>query len=279
MSGGVAFAGVAAVLFGVSDLLAARASRRGGAVLSVTRTAVAVSVVVTMPVAFGLGVAVSMRELMVGAMSGVAMIGGIAVLYFGYSRSRIGLVAPVSAVTTAGLPVGVGLAVGGTMEGFVVAGVVLGFVALVLTSVQAGAVKWDARAFLLGLGAGSLIGVGFLLMGFVTAGFELSAVAAQRIAGLGLLAVFWISRSERFFVGAGPLRRLAVACGVCATAAVVVLQFAFKSGEIGPVALVGSQFVTVAVVLAVVFEHERLRWWQTIGVCCTAAAVGLIAVR
>jgi drug/metabolite transporter (DMT)-like permease len=39
-----------------------------------------------------------------------------------------------------------------------------------------------------------------------------------------------------------------------------------------------SQFATVAVVLSVIFNHERMRWWQTIGVATTAVAVALIAL-
>jgi drug/metabolite transporter (DMT)-like permease len=44
------------------------------------------------------------------------------------------------------------------------------------------------------------------------------------------------------------------------------------------VAVAASQFATVAVLLSVVFNKERMRWWQAVGVGATAIAVALIAV-
>ena len=38
-----------------------------------------------------------------------------------------------------------------------------------------------------------------------------------------------------------------------------------------------SQFATVAVLLSVMFNRERMRWWQAIGVGVTAVSVALIA--
>ena len=55
------------------------------------------------------------------------------------------------------------------------------------------------------------------------------------------------------------------------------LQLAFQKGSSGPVAVASSQFATVAVLLAVTFNRERMRWWQAVGVGLTALAVALIA--
>jgi hypothetical protein len=63
-----------------------------------------------------------------------------------------------------------------------------------------------------------------------------------------------------------------------ATAAVILLQIAFQSGHLAQVALAGSQFVTVAVVLAVAVDREPIRWRQATGVACTAIAVALLAL-
>ena len=39
-----------------------------------------------------------------------------------------------------------------------------------------------------------------------------------------------------------------------------------------------SQFATVAVVLSVLFNGERMRWWQGLGVGATAVGVALLAL-
>jgi drug/metabolite transporter (DMT)-like permease len=44
------------------------------------------------------------------------------------------------------------------------------------------------------------------------------------------------------------------------------------------VSVASSQFATVAVVLSVLFNKERMRWWQAVGVAATAVAVALIAL-
>jgi drug/metabolite transporter (DMT)-like permease len=43
------------------------------------------------------------------------------------------------------------------------------------------------------------------------------------------------------------------------------------------VSVASSQFATVAVVLSVLFNRERMRWWQGVGIGATALAVALIA--
>ena len=55
------------------------------------------------------------------------------------------------------------------------------------------------------------------------------------------------------------------------------LQLAVQRGAAGPVSVASSQFATVAVLLSVVFNRERMRWWQALGVATTALAVALIA--
>jgi drug/metabolite transporter (DMT)-like permease len=57
------------------------------------------------------------------------------------------------------------------------------------------------------------------------------------------------------------------------TTQVSITDTALSSG----VSVASSQFATVAVVLSVLFNRERMRWWQTIGIAATALAVALIA--
>ena len=83
-------------------------------------------------------------------------------------------------------------------------------------------------------------------------------------------------RRDAFFAE-GVGRRFALGAGLLGLVAIASLQLAFQKGEAGPVSVASSQFATVAVLLSVAFNKERMRWWQGLGVAATAVAVGLIA--
>jgi drug/metabolite transporter (DMT)-like permease len=129
----------------------------------------------------------------------------------------------------------------------------------------------------LGLTSGVAFGIAFTLMGEVSARAGLAPVVAQRLAGITLLLVIALLRPEPFIVQHPLGLRMAVVGGVVAMFAIASLQLAFRDGASGPVSVAASQFATVAVILAVLFNRERMRWWQASGVAATAIAVALIA--
>ena len=55
------------------------------------------------------------------------------------------------------------------------------------------------------------------------------------------------------------------------------LQLGFRNGDSGPVAVSASQFATVGVVLSVIYQKERLRTLQWVGVVGAAIGVALLA--
>ena len=85
-----------------------------------------------------------------------------------------------------------------------------------------------------------------------------------------------VARHDRFFAAGSGLHN-AIGAGVLGLIAIGSLQLGFQRGELGPVSVASSQFATVAVVLSVAFNRERMRWWQGVGVGTTALAVALIA--
>lgn len=272
----IALAVAAAVLLGTSDFFAARAARTVPAI-TVTRTAVAVSTVLA-PI--GLIVVEShwiTHDLVLAACSGVFMIGGLMLLYRGYAVARMGIVAPLSSVLLAAVPV-VWQAVNGTRPaGVAAAGMVVGLAALVLTSYTPGGAGSVTQAAVLGMTSGVSFGAAFTMMSEISTAAGLSTVIVQRLVGGAMLASIGIVRRDRMFPPAGPGRWYAVGAGLPAVVAICSLQVAFQKGEAGPVAVASSQFATVAVLLSVLFNRERMRWWQAVGVVATAASVALIA--
>jgi drug/metabolite transporter (DMT)-like permease len=270
------FAVAAAILLGLSDFSAARAALDTPS-LTVTRTAVTTSVTLSPLLLLLVDSQWTWRDTIIGLISGVAMITGLAMLYEGYKVARLGIVAPLASLLIAAVPVIWDLMHGRDMSTTVALGIAVGLVALVLTSYTPGGEGSAVLGAVLGITSGVLFGVGFTLMGEVSKEAGVAPVIAQRGAGLVLLFTLAAFRSEPI-VAAGRSRRWAVLGGTFGLLAIASLQLAFGRGDSGPVAVAASQFATVAVLLSVVFNKERLRWWQAVGVGATAIAVALIAV-
>jgi drug/metabolite transporter (DMT)-like permease len=120
-------------------------------------------------------------------------------------------------------------------------------------------------------------GIAFTVLGQVSDPAGLAPSIVQRCAGVALLVTIGVIRREKFVASGIGLSR-AVIAGVLGLAGIAALQLAFRKGDAGPVSVASSQFASVAVVLSVLFNRERMRWWQAIGVVATALAVALIAV-
>lgn len=269
------FAIAAALLLGASDFFAARSARTTPAI-TVTRTAVAVSTVLSPLLLLLVDSRWIARDLLVGSLSGLSMIVGLMLLYRGYAVARMGIVAPLSSVLLAAVPVLWDLVNGVRPGGLASAGMALGVVALVLTSYTPGGEGSVRIGAILGVGSGIAFGVAFTLMGEASKEAGLTPVIAQRSAGFALLAVIGLLRKGPFLASGIGLRN-AIGAGVLGLVAIGSLQLAFQRGELGPVSVASSQFATVAVILSVLFNRERMRWWQGVGVGTTAVAVALIA--
>ncbi|MFZ2442673.1 MAG: hypothetical protein WAW51_09950, partial [Ilumatobacteraceae bacterium] len=132
MSAALAFAIAAALLLGASDFFAARSARTTPA-LTVTRTAVAVSTLLSPMLLLLVDSQWIGRDVVIGALSGLSMITGLMLLYRGYSVARMGIVAPLSSVLLAAVPIVWDVINGVRPSGVASAGMALGVVALVLT--------------------------------------------------------------------------------------------------------------------------------------------------
>jgi drug/metabolite transporter (DMT)-like permease len=272
----LSFAVAAAFLLGASDFFAARSARSTPSV-TVTRTAVATSVTLSPLLLLLVEWQWVTHDVVIGLLSGVFMIGGLMLLYEGYAVARMGIVAPLSSVLLAVVPV-LWDVVNGVRPGATAAvGMVLGLAALVLTSYTPGGSGSVTMGALLGVTSGVAFGVAFTLMGEVTSASGLLPVMMQRLAGFSMLAAVAAVRRDPFFAN-GIGRRYAIGAGLLGLVAIGSLQLAFQRGDTGPVSVASSQFATVAVILSVLFNRERMRWWQAVGVAATAVAVALIAL-
>lgn len=273
---------LAAVALGTSDFCAARAGRWQPSVTT-TRTAVAASLVPTALYVAVDGSTWRARDLWIGAAAGLAMVSALVLLYQGYKIARIGVVAPMSSVLAAAVPVVWSLARGQSLSATEAAGVGVGLVAILLTSYQRSGTGSVTSAIVLGVVSGVGFGTAFTLMGEVGDGAGLAPVISQRAAGLGLLTVVALTRvggPAPYLAASGPGRWYSVATGALAAVGIGSLQLALlevdASGS-GVVAVITSQFASIAVLTSVVFNRERMAWWQAVGVVASAGGVALMA--
>lgn len=270
------YAVVAAVLLGASDFFAARAARTTASI-TVTRSAVAVSTALSPVLLLLVDSRWIARDVVIGVLSGLAMTTGLLLLYRGYSVARMGIVAPMSSVLLAAVPVVYDLLRGERPSALGAVGMAVGLAALALTGYTPGGTGSVRLGAILGVSSGVAFGIAFTLMGEVSEDSGLAPVVVQRFAGLAMLTVVGVLGSAPFFASERMARRSILATGTFAVFAIASLQLGFQEGSSGPVSVAASQFGTVAVILSVLFNRERMRWWQSVGLGAAAVGVALMA--
>ena len=274
---GVLLGVVAGIMLGVSDFFANRASRTINPV-SVSRTNLAVSAVIAPLLFFVKPIDWTLRDLILGTLSGITLSAGLVLLYRGYAVARMGIVAPTTSVLLAAVPVLFDLVKGHTPSTVAACGMALGLVALVLTTYERGGMGSVRVGILLGVGAGLLFGIAFTLTSQTSNAAGLSPVFIQRASGFVFLAVMQPFDKAPMLALRVPARKWGIGSGLAAGVATASLKLGYLHSTAGPVSVAASQFATVAVVLSVAFNKERLRTWQAIGVLASGVGVALMAL-
>jgi len=124
-----------------------------------------------------------------GALAGVAGLIGLAALYKGLARGQMGIVAPLAAVTTAVLPILLGMC----LEGFPARLQIMGFLAasaaIWLLSVPETSQEFQWRQIYLPIAAGIFLGLSLILFDLAAEQSALWSLVVNRIAGIAVLFV------------------------------------------------------------------------------------------
>jgi drug/metabolite transporter (DMT)-like permease len=270
---------MAAGAYGTSDFAAGLASRRlaagpvTGAVEVVTLLTAAVAVVLVP------GVGPSSTVLAWGAVSGVGTALGTLSLYHGLSIARMSVVATLSAVLTAVIPVIVGVMLGNHLTLGSEAGIAIAIPAIGLISWQPGAdVRGPARA---GLLYGALAGLGFALLFIALDRAGTHAGAWPLIPGQFVALLLIAPFAYRGLTPAGHPGRSAVVltlgAGALSGIANLLFLLAIGRGELAVVAVLTSLYPAATVLLARAFLSERWTRLQSAGLLASLAAVVLVS--
>lgn len=275
-----ALALASALSFGLSDF--------AGGILSKSRSVYTVAVASQLVAAVATAVVAllasgepSGADLAYGAAAGVGGALGVAFLYRGLSRGRMGVVAPISGTGAALVPVVVGIAGGEQPSALVWVGIALAFPAIYLIPQAEVIEEADRKARPSAAGDGIVAGLGFgvefALIGQIgeDAGF-LPLTLMQVVVG-GTIALAAIALRQPL-LPRGPGKLPVYAFGLLGMAATVLFQLATRQGLLTVVAVIVSLYPASTVGMAAAFLGERIGRLQIIGLAFAAAAVALIAI-
>jgi drug/metabolite transporter (DMT)-like permease len=218
------------------------------------------------------------RDAVLGVIAGVAGVVGLACFLRALAIGTMSIVAPISATGVA-LPVVVGLATGDRLSTLVALGIAVSVIGVVLASRErhddAGRAAAGRSSVVLALAAAVGFGSYFALADAAAGDSVLWLLATSRILPVSALAVFALRREMR-----APTRSRAlilVAAGTIDCSATGFYALATTKGALSIVAVVGSLYPVMTVVLARTFLGERIRRVQQVGVVAALAGVAMIA--
>jgi drug/metabolite transporter (DMT)-like permease len=209
------------------------------------------------------------------AATGVAGTLGLAALYRGLAVGQMTVVAPVSAVLTAAIPVVFAALADGPPPPAKLAGFALALAGIWLVA-RGGAGGADRRGLLLGLAAGASFGAFLLLMHRASAGGTWWPLAASRVTSLALVLAAARLRRRPW----GPPRDalgLAALTGLLDAGGNALFVLAGQAGRLDVAAVLSSLYPVTTVLLAAALLRERVGRWQGGGIVAVLAAIVLIA--
>jgi drug/metabolite transporter (DMT)-like permease len=215
--------------------------------------------------------------LAVGTVAGLAGFVGILLLYQGLSTGAMAVFAPVSGVTTALVPVIVGLVLDRTPSTVALIGVGCAVAAIGLVSASPGAARVATpRIVGLALASGVCFGIFFAILGKAGPAAGLWPLVGVRLGslGAGLVAVA-VTRTPLRLGTAG--RRWSLIAGPLDVSANVLYAVAAMHGPLAVVAPISALYPVSTVLLAIGIDRERVGAAQLAGLGLAATALVLVA--
>jgi len=274
MSIGLALA--AALVFGTGDFLGGLATRRTR-VLTVLVISHALGLAGMAAVSGIFDGSPTGADLIAGAIGGIGGGAGVAMLYRGLALGTMALVAPVTGVVAAFIPVVYGAVTGERPSPVQYAGIVLALLAVSLISRARRATGTPLRGavLLLAIGSGAAFGLFYIALAKTSAGAGLWPLVAARGASVTAF-VFASAMARQLPRTTRPTLLLILAVGVFDITANALYVIAVHHGLLSIVAVLVSLYPAATVLCSLVVLRERLQTWQMVGVAVALAAVVLI---
>jgi drug/metabolite transporter (DMT)-like permease len=279
-----------AFAYGVSDFTGGVLSKRAN-VLTVVLVSQLISTAIALFVLPFWGGAFSWPALGWGAAAGAAGMAGAACLYRGLAIGRMGVVAPITAVLSAAIPVAFGLVTEQRPDAIALTGVGIGLAAVVLIS-RAPEPASDTRAthsapavsgnsggqgIAEAFGAGLAFGLFFILLDNSPGGSGIWPIVGTRLSEVLCAAILVVITGAPIRAPNGTSTGL-VLLGFSNLGADLLYLLATRRGLLSLVAVITSFYPAATVALARIVLKERMVRQQSFGVAFAALSVTLIAL-
>ncbi len=216
-----------------------------------------------------------------GVAAGVAGAAGILFLYRGLAIGRMSVVAPITAVLAAAVPVLFGLLAGERPGPRSLAGVALALVAIALISSVPDDPAPDAGPRRSGiaeaLGSGFAFGAFFILLDGAGDETGLWPLVAMKVTSIAVVAIALVARRSPLRPATGTFTGI-VSAGVLSSLADALYFLSTRYGLLTIVAVITSLYPAMTVLLARVWLKETFAGIQRVGLALAGAAIALIAI-
>jgi drug/metabolite transporter (DMT)-like permease len=218
-----------------------------------------------------------------GGLCGVSQAFGVWWFYAALGSGPISVVSPLTSVLVAGIPLGVGVAMGERPGPVAAIGVVLALVAVVLISREARDEdvkphKFTPTVAWLTVGSGLAFGLNFVLIHQAPVEARLWPLLFARMSASVLVFVI-AALSGNLRPPTGTPLKLAVLAAVLDTGANVAMLLALQASLLSLASVLMSLYPAATVLLAMVVLRERVTRWQVVGMVLALVAVAMIAAR
>lgn len=278
---------LSAVVYGSADFLGGVAARRIGPVRTTAVGAVSGLLLLLLALPFA-GGAWSAAALGWGALSGLAGSVAVGLLYACLAIGPMSILSPLTALVSAVVPMAWGL-MGGDRFGAVgclALGMALVAVVLVGFVPEKGAVRPSARALLMAVGAGAMIGVFLILLDQTPEDSGVVPLIANRAVNG---AVMWtlvgvlVLRGRRRAEGHPPRLEprgtgIAVAGGALDASANVLILLGLRLGDLTTMSVLVALYPAGTILLAAVVLRERVAPVQWVGLVLAVVAAALLSL-
>jgi drug/metabolite transporter (DMT)-like permease len=218
----------------------------------------------------------SASDLIWGAVAGLSGMVGLGFLFRGFATGRMGIVAPISAVLAAAIPVVFTALTEGLPRLLQVFGFGLALLSIWMLSRPERLGKYPAEigmAFLAGLGFGGF----FLAIGQVSDGAVFWPLVAGRLAACASMAALALFKRRPLIPSPFPLE-LFVLAGILDVLGNLFFLLAMQLGRMDVTAVLGSLYPAVTAILARVVTKEYMARLQMVGVVVAVLAIVIITM-
>lgn len=272
---------LSAAAYGAADFLGGMATRRATAVSAVIVSQAAGLILLLLVLPFLPETVVTTADIAWGAIAGLAGGSGVAILYRALAIGPMSIVAPLTAVFAAALPVFAGLALGERLSSTTTLGIALAAIAIVLIGQeQSSATRGvthsvSARGITLAIVAGLLVGVFFVSLERTSAASGLWPLVPARLVAISLFAATALA-SRRPVLVPRSVAAVAIGAGAVDMLANALYLIAVQQGPLSVVATLASLYPASTIVLARFVLGERWSKLQAAGIATAVGATTLI---